>query len=202
MKKTTCTIVLSTLLLCTLLIASACSGKTNSVPVTSAFPDATLSVLRSAFENADFSFDPVGEYDGYELTTAVSSDGLASLQILGNGEEVKTARILIFLPIDANTEYANAQNEHLVLFLDTVFGKSWPAEEWIFTATTSITTRSNTSLRGGATETTNRETDAGDLPVSLYVHLTEKDEGIVMGVVIGDWTKDIEFDPAQNSWDF
>ncbi len=201
MKKTTRIILLFALLFSVLLITPACSGKINSIAITQAFPDATLSALRSAYNEADFSFEPMEDYNGYELTRAVSADGLACLQILGNDEEVQAARILIYLPIEASAEYANAQNEYLTLLLDTVFGDSWPAEEWIFTATTSISTRSNASLRGGATETTNREIDAGELPISLYVRLTENDEGIVMGVVIGDWTKDINFDPAQNSWD-
>ncbi len=152
MKKTTRTTLLFALFFGVLLITPACSGKINSVAITKAFPDATLSALRGAYEEADFSFEPVEEYKGYELTRAVSPDGLANLQVLGTGDEVLAARILIYLPIDATAEYANAQNDHLTLLLDTIFGDSWPAEEWIFTATTSISTRSNTSLRGGATE--------------------------------------------------
>lgn len=193
--------MLFTLLLCVLFITPACSGKIDSIAITKAFPDATLSSLRSAFEESDFSFEPVGEYKGYELTTAVSPDGLACLQVLGTGEELQAARILIFIPIDATTDYANAQNDHLALLLNTVFGDSWPAEEWIYTATSAIASHSNASLRGGTSETTNYETDSGELPMSLYVRLTENDEGIVIAVVIGDWTKDIQFDPAQNSWD-
>ena len=184
------------------LVLSACSGKIDSIAVTKAFPSATLSTIRSAYEEAGFSFNPIDKYKGYELTTAVSPDGYANLQVLASGDEAQAVRILIYLSIDATSEYANAQNEYLMLLLNTVLGESWPAENWIYTATSAIASHSNASLQGGATETTNYQTDAGEIPLSLYVRLNEKEDGLIMAVVIGDWVKNIQFNPTTMSWDF
>lgn len=188
------------LLTCALLI-SACSGKIDSIPVTSAFPDATQSNIRSAFEDLGFTFGKTQAYEGYELITGVSPDGLASLQLVGNGEEVQAVRILIYLSVDATYEYANQQYTYFDLLLTRVFADTWPAaEEWLITATTSISQRNNTSLAGGASVTHQQATTAGDVPVSLYVLMDKDGKGFVMGVVIGGWLDDIGYDPAQNVW--
>lgn len=182
-------------------ILSACSGKIDSIAVTKAFPSATLSTIRSAFVEKGFSFNSLGKYKSYELTTAVSPDRYANLQVLTTGEEVQAARVSIYLPIDATSEYANAQNEYLMLLLNIVLGESWPAENWIYTATSAIASHSNASLQGGATETTNYQTGAGEIPLSLYVRLNANEDGLIMAVVIGDWVKDIQFDPTTMTWD-
>lgn len=192
--------ILFILLTCTLFI-SACSGKIDSIPVTSAFPEATQTNIRTAFEELGFTFETESEYKGYELVTGVSPDGLASLQLLGNAEEVQAVRILIYLSVDVTNEYANQQYVYFDQLFTSVFGDTWPAaEEWLITATSSISERNNTSLMGGASVTHQQATSAGDLPVSLYVLMDKDGEGFVMGVVIGDWLDDIGYDPAKNVW--
>lgn len=190
------------ILLACALLSSACSGKIDSIPVTSAFPDATFTNIRSAFEKLGVTFGETREYKGYELVTGVSPDGLASLQLVGNSEEIQAVRILIYLSVEATNEYANQQYTYFDLLLTSVFADTWPAaEEWLITATTSISQRNNTSLAGGASVTHQQTTTAGDLPVSLYVLMDKNGEGFVMGVVIGDWLDDIGYDPLQNVWE-
>lgn len=192
--------ILFILLACTLFF-SACSGKIDSIPVTSAYPDVTQASVRSAYEDLGFTFGTASQYEGYELVTGVSPDGLASLQLLGNAEDVQAVRILIYLTVDATNEYANQQYVYFDQVFTSVFGDTWPsAEQWLITATTSISQRNNTSLAGGASVTHQQSTPAGDLPVSLYVLMDKNGEGFVMGVVIGDWLDDIGYDPAQNVW--
>lgn len=201
MKKTPLhPIALCCLFACLVLVAG-CSAKINSIPLTSAFPDATLENILSAFQAPAFTFSESRAYKGSELITGVSPDGMSSLQVVVSGEDVLAARSLIYLSIDASAEYANAQNEHLILLISTIFGDSWPAKEWIITATNSIAQRNAASLMGGASVTTERETGAGIVPVSLYVRLDENNQGLVMGVVIGDWLDDISYDPAKNVWE-
>jgi hypothetical protein len=184
--------------------SSACSGsgKVDFIPITSAFPDATHTSISSAFESYGFTFREANEYKGTQLVTAVSPDGLASLQLLGSADEVQAARVLIYLSVDATYEYANQQYTYFDLLLTRVFADTWPAaEEWLITATSSISERNNTSLMGGATVTTPRSTAAGELPVSLYVRMDKDEKGFVMGLVVGDWLEDIGYDPAQNVWE-
>ncbi|MGV8027059.1 MAG: hypothetical protein AB2L18_10925 [Anaerolineaceae bacterium] len=192
--------ILFILLVCSLFI-SACSSKIDSIPLTSAFPDATQTNIRSAYEQLGFTFGETRKYKGYELVTGVSPDGLASLQLLGTTEEVQAARILIYLSVDATNEYANQQYVYFEQIFSSVFADTWPAaEEWLITATSSISERNNTSLIGGASVTHQEATAAGDLPVSLYVLMDKDSEGFVMGVVVGDWLDDISYDPVQNVW--
>jgi len=192
--------ILFILLACTLFF-SACSGKIDSIPVTSAYPDVTQASVRSVYENLGFTFGTASQYAGYELLTGISPDGLASLQLLGNAEDVQAVRILIYLTVDATNEYANQQYVYFDQLFTSVFGDTWPsAEQWLITATTSISQRNNTSLAGGASVTHQQATTAGDLPVSLYVLMDKDGEGFVMGVVIGDWLDDIIYDPIQNVW--
>ena len=192
--------ILFILLACTLFF-SACSGKIDSIPVTSAYPDVTQASVRSAYEELGFTFGTTSKYEEFELITGVSPDGLASLQLLGNAEHVQAVRILIYLTVDATNEYANQQYVYFDQLFTSVFGDTWPsAEQWLITATTSISQRNNTSLAGGASVTHQQATAAGDLPVSLYVLMDKNGEGFVMGVVIGDWLDDIGYDPAKNVW--
>lgn len=188
------------LLACTLFF-SACSGKIDSIPVTSAYPDVTQASVRSVYEELGFTFGTASKYEEFELITGVSPDGLASLQLLGNAEHVQAVRILIYLAVDATNEYANQQYVYFDQLFTSVFGDTWPsAEQWLITATTSISQRNNTSLAGGASVTHQQATAAGDLPVSLYVLMDKDGEGFVMGVVIGDWLDDISYDPVKNVW--
>jgi hypothetical protein len=190
------------LVLFSLSLITGCSRNFNSIPVTGAFPDATPANIRSDFEALGFSFAESAEYEDYTLTSAVSPDGMASLQIVGGENETQAVRVLIYLSVEATSEYANQQYLYFDQLFTSVFGDTWPAaEEWLITATTSISERNNTSLMGGASVTTPRPTDAGELPVSLYVRMDKDGKGFIMGLVVGDWLDDIGYNPAKNVWE-
>jgi len=190
------------LLLSAVLISSCTDSKTQSIPVSSAYPSATRAYISSFYQPYDFTFAKEENYAGYPLVTASSPDGMASLQLLGQEDNLQSARVLIYLPIDADYEFANQQYTYFDLLLTSVFGDSWPAmEEWLITATNSIAEHSNTSLMGGALVSTPYSTDAGDLAANMYVRLDEDEKGFIMGLVLGDWLDDIGYDPAQAVWE-
>ena len=196
-------IILSSLILAVILL-SACSGssKVDSIPIAEAFPDATREEISNAFLPYDFDFVEEKTYSGQPIVTAQSPDGAASLQLLGSAEELQAARVLIYLPIDASYEYADQQYTYFELLLNSVFDDNWPAmQEWLITATNSIAEHTTASLQGGATVTTPHFTDAGELAASLYVRLDDDSNGFVMGLVIGDWLKDIGYDPQLGVWE-
>lgn len=187
-----------------LIFSSACSGsgKIDSITIAQAYPDVTHEEIIQVFVPYDFEFSEERKYSGQTLVSAVSADSAASLQLLSDAnEELQAARILIYLPIDASYEYADQQYTYFELLMTSVFHDNWPAmHEWLITATNSIAERSTASLQGGASVTTPHFTDAGELAVNLYVRLDNDSNGFVMGVVIGDWLKDIGYDAQLGVW--
>lgn len=204
MQKTTTMRMLVISLVFALIFSSACSGssKIDSITIAQAYPEVTQNEIMQAFVPYDFTFAEQRKYSGQTLVSAVSADGAASLQLLSDAnEELQAARILIYLPIDASYEYADMQYTFFELLMNSVFHDNWPAmHEWLITATNSIAERSTASLQGGASVTTPHFTDAGELAVSLYVRLDGDSNGFVMGVVIGDWLKDIGYDAQLGVW--
>lgn len=204
MRKHTPLLVLFTSLIIITIVLSACSGssKVDSITVAEAFPHATRETISSAFRTYNFNFNEEDTYSGQPIVTAASPDGIASLQMLGAAEDIQAARTFIYLPIDASSEFADQQYVYFQLLLTSIFKDTWPAmEEWLLTATYSIAERSNASLQGGATVTTPFFSEAGDLAVSLYVRLDQDGNGFLMGLVVGDWLKDIGYDPTRNVWE-
>ena len=199
MQKTTTMRMLVISLVFALIFSSACSGssKIDSITIAQAYPEVTQDEIMQAFVPYDFTFAEQRKYSGQTLVSAVSADGAASLQLLSADENLQAARILIYLPIDASYEYADMQYTFFELLMNSVFHDNWPAmHEWLITATNSIAERSTASLQGGASVTTPHFTDAGE----LAVRLDGDRNGFVMGVVIGDWLKDIGYDAKIGVW--
>ncbi len=203
MQKPTILRLLVISLVFALIFSGACSGssKIDSITIAQAYPDATREEIINAFLPYNFDFAEEKTYSGQPMITAVSPDGAASLQLLGPAEDLKAARVLIYLPIEASYEYADQQYTYFELLMNSVFQDNWPAmHEWLITATNSIAEHTTASLQGGATVTTPHFTDAGELAASLYVRLDGDSNGFVMGLVIGDWLKDISYNAQLGVW--
>lgn len=188
-------------LLSVTLISSCSDAGVKSIPLSSAYPAATRSYISSYYLPYDFSFTEEERYAGLPLVTATSSDGMANLQLLGEQDDIQSARILIYLPIDAEYDFANQQYTYFDLLLNSIFGDDASMSEWLVNATNSIAERSNTSLIGGAIASTPYSTDAGDLAVNMYVRLDEDENGFIMALVLGDWLDDIGYDPTHSIWE-
>ncbi|NMB62729.1 MAG: hypothetical protein GYA18_10380 [Chloroflexi bacterium] len=193
-------IFIAIILLDAALIGSCTDASIKSIPLSNAYPAATRLYISSHYLPYDFRFAEEKRYAGLPLVTAISPDGMANLQLLGEEDDIQSARILIYLPIDADYEFANQQYTYFGLLLNSILGDDAGMDEWLVDATNSIAERSNTSLMGGAIASTPYSTDAGDLAVNMYVRLDEDENGFIMALVVGDWLDDIGYDPAHSVW--
>lgn len=184
------------------LLTACAGGKVESIPISDAFPALTPNAIFIDFEEYGFVTPENHPETNSQISSAPSPDGQAILQTRSSSDHLEATRISIYLPIDSDYTYATQQYVYMYQLLLTVFNESWPEmTTWMNDATDIIVERSNTSLIGGASTTTIRTTEAGDLAVSLYVRLDEDEGGFIMAVVIGDWLDGITFDSARNSWD-
>jgi hypothetical protein len=85
-------------------------------------PQPTRSYISSYYLPYDFSFTEEERYAGLPLVTATSPDGMANLQLLGEQDDIQFRRILIYLPIDAEYDFANQQYTYFDLLLNSIFG--------------------------------------------------------------------------------
>lgn len=186
-------------------LLTACAGSSNvdSVSISSVVSASydTREYIIRFFRPYEFSTPDEIIYSGLPLVTATSPDGRADLQMLGPEEDIQSARVLIYLPLDAANNYAEHQREYLEILLTSVFLYSWPdMEEWLDNAIDRASGRSDGALEDGVKIATRRTTPAGEIAVTLYVRYLEDDQGFVMGVIIGDWLEDIKYDPVLNTW--